>query len=95
MKVLRKLLKAVKDSKGPATAKGKYIDYREAHKLQYAFFKGASIISPFALRNEIQARKMGFKAWEDSEGQYHDTALAAGYILSKLAVAGVSGVFMF
>jgi len=81
----------VKRSKGPATAKGKLVDYKEAHTLQYGFFKGLVTVRPSSYKKSLKANNMALDVWEASEGQYHDTALTAGFITNKILLAGASG----
>ena len=83
--MLNKLVKWIKASKGVGTAKGKIIDYREAHRLQYGFLKGLAIFGPRKLAQNMNVLHMDPEQWENSEGQYIDTMMVVGYS-SKYAV---------
>ena len=91
MKLLNKVKNFIKSSKGPVTAKGKLVDYKEAHTLQYGFIKGLTIVRPKTLRNSIRASRMAFRVWESSEGQYYDYSLLAGFIVQKIVVLWITG----
>ena len=89
--MIQKVLEVIKQSKGVATAKGKYIDYREAHKLQYAFMQGLVTIRPSQAVKRVKANNLKFIEWEDSEGQYYDYAFLAGYVI-KFPLASQFGM---
>lgn len=84
------ILDKIRESKGVATAKGKLIDYGEAHALQYAFFRGFVTIRWSSYRSKIKANDMALDVWEASEGQYQDTALTVGYIANKVFLGGLA-----
>jgi len=91
--MLQKLKEWVLNYKGFLSAKGRYIDYKEAHSMQYAFMKGFSIGRPSKLMENLEAPRMEFGEWEKGEGQYKDYTLVAGYVASKLLIGGLgSGV---
>jgi len=90
MKILNEILKGVKESKGFLTAKDKYVDYREAHRLQYGFLKGIATVRPDTLGKRMNVLHMNPDQWEQSEGQYIDTMMVVGYT-SKYAMATAYG----
>jgi len=90
MKIIDKLLKTIKESKGVGTAKGKYIDYKEAHALQYNYMKGLFIMDPRKLADNVNALVQDKEQWENSQGQYKDYALVGGYMTSKVMM-GATG----
>lgn len=89
MSLLKKAYNFIKESKGPVTAKGKLIDYKEAHAIQYNFMKGLFTLDPRKLMEDVNALYQDKQQWEDSEGQYQDYALVGGYMTSKMFVGGL------
>lgn len=85
--ILKQIIKRVKNYKGVASAKGKILDYEEAHALQYHFFRGFKIIRFSTLRKEIKMTDSVDK-WERLEAQYINSALTAGYVFSKMLGGG-------
>lgn len=94
MKLLKKAVKFVKESKGLGTAKGKLIDYKEVHGLQYNFMKGLFIMDPRKLMNEVNALHQDKEQWEASEGQYKDYALTGGYMAGKMFIGGTGSALI-
>lgn len=90
MKIIKKIKNVIVQSGGIATAKGKLIDYGEAHVLQYNFFRGTAIMDPRKLVKSLNAPKQDFEDWENSEGQYADSFLIGGYLFGKLFITGGS-----
>lgn len=89
--MLNRLKEWLRNYKGVASAKGKYVDYKEAHSLQYSFFRGFRIMRPSKLMESLEAPRQEFGEWEAGEGQYKDTSLVVGYVVSKVLIAGGSG----
>lgn len=81
----------IKKSKGILTSKDKYIDYREAHRLQYGFLKGFATVRPDTLGKRMNVLHMNPDQWEQSEGQYIDTMMVIGYT-SKYVLISVYGI---
>ena len=90
--MLKKLVNWIKASKGVGTAKGKLIDYREAHRLQYGFLKGLAIFGPRKLARNMNVLHMDPEQWEDSEGQYIDTMMVTGYASKYIVLVHMGGL---
>lgn len=89
-KIVKSPLQTLKDSKGVMTAKGVYINYREAHKCQYGFFKGFATFRPSKLTSKIEANRMSFSEYESENKHYSDTCMVAGYMIKYGLLAGGS-----
>jgi hypothetical protein len=75
------------ESKGLGTAKGKLIDYREAHRIQYGIILGLTIFRPKKLIEKSKANKTKFLEWEAQELQYQDQAMVYTYILKIIILS--------
>lgn len=85
MKWFKDKLEWIKKSKGFLTARGKWINYREAHKLQYGFILGIIIFRPSKLQDRIRANDLEFLEFESSNSHYVDLMMLSTYII-KLAI---------
>jgi len=72
--------------KGPFSKKGGYIDYSEAHAFGYGMAKSAKYFNPKSLADNLNAGRMDFEQWENSEGQYSDAGMVLGYA-AKVGIA--------
>lgn len=77
--MINDILKKLKKYKGVLSAKDRYINYREAHRLQYGFFKGLVTVRPDKVSKHINAVQMDFLEYEDQNKHYEDTAFIVGY----------------
>lgn len=92
---LKELGRIIKESDGVMTAKGKWIDYREAHKLQYGIVLGLVTFRLSKLQKRIYASEMDFLEWESNNKHYTDKAMLITYILKWIVLfhLGVDYVF--
>lgn len=86
------ILEKIKASKGFMTAKGAYINYREAHKIQYGIVLGLMIMRPGKLQDRIRANDLDFLEWESTNSHYVDKSMLITYIL-KWAILLDKGFF--
>ena len=77
--MIKDILKKLKKYKGVLSAKDRYINYREAHRLQYGFFKGLFTFRPDKAVKHINANDMDFLEYEGNNKHYEDTAFTIGY----------------
>lgn len=69
----------LKSYKGVFSKKGGYLDYTEAHAFMYGVNKSLKYVRPISLAKNLNAGRMDFEQWENSEGQYSDAGMVAGY----------------
>jgi len=77
--LIKSIAKKIKASKGFMTAKGKLINYREAHRIQYGIVLGLITFRPRKIIERTEAHQLDFLEWEKGNIHYQDQAMLLVY----------------